>query len=104
MIVDLSPQPIVVRIQSGWDISGRPYFMGCPEDWLNKDERFQAGRPAGFVPRWAGGMWRWFDAEEAPCYQSRHQWKGKVISGSYDRPHSLEWVKVCEVCGLEDDA
>lgn len=37
----IDPQPVVKRIDAGWDISGIPCFMGTAEHHIGQDERFK---------------------------------------------------------------
>jgi hypothetical protein len=59
MLTIINPQPRVRRIDSGWDVSGRPYFMGDAPHHIGVDDRFQEGRPPGTVARLVDGVWYW---------------------------------------------
>lgn len=53
----LNPQPVVSKIDGGWNISGIPHFMGYPETHIQRDGRFKCpyGLPGQMM--WVREKW-----------------------------------------------
>jgi hypothetical protein len=61
----IDPQPVVRKIDGGWDVSGVLYFMGSPALHVTKDSRFnKPSAPSFYASLGTDGKWYWIFAEE----------------------------------------